>query len=163
MEKKEFTYEIGGKRYVQRPLVLGQVRQLSELADGMALPESANVTEVVGLLGDKMFRALAVVLTEEGTSPGDKDIEKLADELEWAMEPEMAIEVVEDFFDCTPIASLLERIGGLLDRFATKVRETGSRKSASSSPTGTSPGETRSSGGSPPESASPTSSTGAVR
>ena len=116
-----FTYEINGKRYVQRPLVLGQLKQLTEVLKGLAWTSGTDLTDIIALVGGRLPSALAVVLTEEGALPGKKDIPSLAKELEDALDADTAIKVVEDFFTSNPVASLLERLRGL----AGKMTKTG--------------------------------------
>jgi hypothetical protein len=167
----EKTYELGTTTYVQRPLVLGQIRQLLEQLEGLTFDAAAGPAVLVATLGDRLPLCLAVVLTPEGASPREKDLVALADEIEFAIAPEQVLEVVEDFFDCNPLASLLERAAGMLRSLTARVGvevkpaatagAPGSTTSSSSSPAATSPGETGSSGASPSPSASPGSSTGA--
>lgn len=156
MEKR---YEIGGAAYVQRPLVLGQVRQLLEVLDGVRFAPDADPFALVAALGDRLALALAVVLTPEGQSPRGKDLPALADELEFAIAPEQVLEVVEDFFGCNPMASLVERLTGAAATVAAGLRATapalGSKTSASCSAPETSAGESACSGATPPPSASP--------
>lgn len=153
-EEELFKYEIGGKTYIQRPLVLGQIRQLIGQLGGLKIyPGSGGVGIIFGL-GEKLPSLLAVALTEEGKSPKEKNVEEMAKEIEFEIDPETAIKVVEDFFVCNPTSSILERIGKLRKLIKTK---TGSKSSSSSSPEETSSKETPSSGDILPENASPSS------
>lgn len=113
-----FIYGINGKRYVQKPLVLGQLRQLTEVLKGIAWTPETAFTDIIALVGDRLPSALAVVLVEEGTSPGKKDVEALAKELEDALDVDTAVKVVEDFFTLNPVVSLLERLRGLAGKMA---------------------------------------------
>jgi len=150
----EFTYTIGGKTYVQRPLVLGQWRQLIPLLAGIALPANPGVEDLLFALGESIERIAAVVLTEEGASPKDKDIAALAAELEYSLTPHTAIRIADDFFVCNPLQSVFEELTAAAGRIAGAM-PAGSTISPSSSPPATSPAETPSSGDSPPASASP--------
>ncbi len=140
------TYRIGGKTYEQRPLVLGQLRQLLAVLGDVALPADAGALGLVAALGEKLPLALAVVLTEKGQSPAGKDLPAAAAEIEFAISPETALEVVEDFFDCNPIASLLDRAAQMIGKLQTRVVPPPSTGSLSSSPAATSAKETASSG-----------------
>lgn len=151
------TYQIGGKTYLQKKLVLGQWRQLLELLKGLSLPQDFPVREMVSVFGDKLARALAIVLTEEGTLARDKDIAALAAELEFTVEPELILQVVEDFFVCNPIPSLLTGLSGIMGKISVKMGATGLQTSASSSPRETSPDGTPSSGDIPFQNANPIS------
>jgi len=137
----EKKYNIGGKSYVQKPLVLGQLRQLLDVLRGVAIPVGAEVPEIVLALGDNLPEALAVILTESGKSPQDKDIPDLAGELAFTIPVDLTVEVIEDFFDCNPIASLLERFAGMTKKIEAAIR-TGYPNSSSSSAAGISPVET---------------------
>ncbi len=150
MEK--FTYTIGGKKYVQRPLVLGQVNQLMQLLKGMVIPERLDIMLLISLMGDRLSKALAIILIEDGcTSLKDRDLDVLAAEISFNVETETAIKVVEDFFDCNPIVSLLERLSGMTEKIRKVVDEKkiSSAASSSSLPEATSQKETPSSGAIP--------------
>lgn len=151
MEKR---YEIGGKTYIQRPLVLGQDLQLLNLLEGISLPAGLNSAAIVIMLAGLLPEALAIVLTEEGRPLKDKNIAELATELEFAITREQALTVIEDFLFCNPLDSPLEKIAGLTDRI--KAAIPGSKKPSSSSPEETSQDAMTSSGDIPLESASRT-------
>jgi len=153
----EKHYEIGGKKYIQRTLVLGQIKQAREVLSGIVMPSNLTVQDILMALEDRLPLALAIVLTPEGESPRGKNIQSLAEELEFAIEPEQAVEVIEDFFICNPVASVSERLLGMVKKVREMVaKKTGSTSSASSLPEETSPEETPSSGDTPLENASPT-------
>lgn len=179
----EMKYEIGGKTWTQRPLVLGQVQQLLTVIKGLMIPPGASVLQLVEILGDRLTIALAIVLVEE-----EKDLRErvgvrvtlaggvmvpewyqnpermaeIASEIFAGINTETTIKVVADFLACNPISGLLDQLIGLMEKGSVLmplVAGTGSTPSSASSPEETSPGETASSGNSPPGSASPTSDT----
>lgn len=150
---KEFRYEIAGKVYVQRPIVLGQLKQLMGIMRGTILPKELNATGVIAVLGEKLSEAVAVVVCEEGTSLKDKDVLRLAGELEFNIEPELALKVIEDFFICNPVSSLLERLTGVMEKVNLSMAKTPSTGSSASLPKETSQSKTPSSGDSRPRSA----------
>jgi len=148
MEK--MTYEIGGKTYIQRPLVLGQWRQLIPLMAEISFPEDPGVQDIVAALQNGIERIAAVILTEEGAAIREKDLDALAEEFEFSLTPEIILQVADDFFVCNPLLSILawlkeaaERIEGSIE---TTLTRDGSTSSASFSPAETSPGATPSSG-----------------
>lgn len=170
--QEKFTYEIGGKKYTQRALVLGQTRQLKNVIEGIVIPkgikgmgETELMLAIVGVVGDKLPDALAVVLTPEGVELKDKDLKALAREIEFAIPPDQAFQVIEDFFDCNPIASLLERLSGAIGKIAEKIPAmgSGSKILSASSPAEISREETVFSGDTPMEIASHTLSTEAEK
>lgn len=146
----KYEYEIGGKKYIQRPLVLGQVRQLMKLLQGLVFPKDINTIELIALLGDRLPQAIAIVLTPDGVNLKDKDINAIASDLEFEISPETTIEVIENFFDCNPIPSLLEKVSGMAQKIGKAMikeqMETGSTPSSVSLLEETSPKETQSSG-----------------
>ncbi|MDH4100606.1 MAG: hypothetical protein OEV28_08520 [Nitrospirota bacterium] len=149
---KEFSYKIGNKKYVQKALVLGQIRQLTGLLDGVVLPsDTSDIVAWVRVLGNKLPGAIAVVLVEEGAHLKDKDLELFTRDIEFEISPEQTMQVVQDFFVCNPIASLLENLSGAI----TKITEsqgpakTGSNALSSISAPETSLKETASSGDTP--------------
>lgn len=147
-----YTYEIGGKTYTQRPLVLGQISQLMSLMKGLIIPHDIDTLGLVSLLGNKLPQAVAVVLTPEGVSLKDKDVNALTAELEFEISPEQTIQVVEDFFVLNPIVSLLERLSGMTEKISKamiKTTETGLKSSSAPLPEEILPKETASSGDAP--------------
>lgn len=109
------SYTIGNKTYIQKPLVFGQLKQLISLLQGLKIPDALDIFQLIDILDNKIHKAVAIVLTEEGTSLRDKDIEKVEKEIEYEIDINTIAKVIEDFFELTPISSLLERIGGLKD------------------------------------------------
>jgi hypothetical protein len=108
-------YQIGEKVYIQKPLVLGQIKQFLTILQGIQLPATMDVMGIITALGDNLPKALAIVLIE---APGDvplkdRDITTIAAEIEYLVDLETAVKVAEDFFVCNPIASLYERISGM--------------------------------------------------
>ena len=90
------------------------------------------------LLGNDIFRGIAIILRVEGVPLQDKDLDALAKELEWGMTPDVLAEVIRDFFVFTPILSLLAEFNSLMDGLITDLEaQDPSMKSASSSPEGT--------------------------
>lgn len=133
--KKEYSYEIGGRKYFQRPLVLGQLRQLANLIlKDIVLPENIELTPqfILTELGDKVALALAIILNPEGILPENKVLEEWEKVIEFNIEIETALQVVEDFFDCTQIFSLpkklQETIGRVVSKQATLSEKTGSEE-----------------------------------
>lgn len=113
MEEKK--YQIGGKTYIQRPLVLGQIKQLMALLRGVVIPAGITALGIIELLGDRLPEAAAIVLTEEGKSPRNKDMPRLAEETEFALNAEQILEIVEGFFLLNPLSSLLSRLAGMME------------------------------------------------
>jgi hypothetical protein len=150
----EFQYMIGGRKYTQAPLVLGQVQQLIALLrdEKTRIPANLAPWSVMELLGDKLSEGIAIVLTEDAKHLKDKDLDALATEIRFSIRPADLFKVVEDFFDCNPIASDIKDIGEAIKRISEKIPP-GSPMPSSPSATETSAKETRSSGDSPQENA----------
>jgi hypothetical protein len=140
---KEFSYEIGGNKFTQKALVLGQISQLLEVLKGLALPADMSPLGLVAALGGRLPKALAVVLNPDGVAIKDKDLAVLGEHIAFEMEADLAIRVIDDFFDCNPLSSTLARLTDLVKR---RSGGNGSISSASSSLKETSPAETQSSG-----------------
>lgn len=146
MEKK---YCIGDSIYVQKPIVLGQLKRLLSVLDGISL---SGVTPLATLqsVGEKLPSALAILLMADGVGVREamEGVEERADRIEWHASPEVCLEVVEDFFAFNPVSSVSERLGAMLEKFAAQAvmnTET-SKPSCSSSAGATCPKETGSSG-----------------
>jgi hypothetical protein len=114
MEKE---YRIGGKTYVQKPVVLGQVRLLAPIVSGMTIASDATAAGLATALGERLPEALAIVLVEDGANVREamKDSNRVerASEIEWAIDPETVMEVASDFFECNPASSLSGKITGM--------------------------------------------------
>lgn len=107
-------YTIGNKTYIQKPLVWGQIKQIIPLFQSFTSLSQVNYGSIAGILGDNMSKFLAIVLTEEGQDIRQKDIDKLAAELEYEITAEQVVQVIEDFFGFNPAALLLERLTGIM-------------------------------------------------
>lgn len=121
----QHKYKIGEKTYIQKPLVLGQWRQLLNLLKGVKIPQNFDVLEIVSVFGDRLPNAIAIVLIEEGKSPRDKDIATIASQIEFEISPELTFQIIEDFFVSNPIPSLLSRLSGMTQTLARQQVETG--------------------------------------
>ena len=71
---EKFVYEIGGKKYIQKPLVLGQIDQLIEFMQGIRLPVEISASSIIFVLGGKLSKAIAIILCEAGKHLKDKDV-----------------------------------------------------------------------------------------
>jgi hypothetical protein len=107
-------YEINGTIYHQRELVLGQIQQLLAELAGVGFTDT-SVPGVIAALGDRIYRAVAVVLIPDGVAIRDRDLTAIADDLENAP-ARVLLQVVADFFDCNQLSSLLETLETLTDR-----------------------------------------------
>lgn len=133
MEETARKYLIGNKPYLQRPLVMGQLGLLLPLLESVRITESGlQPGNILAALGRNLPRALAVVLIEEGRDVREAmhELDARTEDLQWAMPPETALEVIEDFFDCNPISSIAQRIRGAAERIqeraGAKASSTGS-------------------------------------
>ncbi len=161
---QEFKYTINGKNYTQRPLVLGQVQQLITTLKMLYIPKDIDTAGIIVLLGNKLSRAIAIVLIPENVNLKDKDIDALAEEIEFSISPEITLQVVDDFFVCNPIISLLEKLTGtinLIDKLL-PARKNGSSNSAVPSQEEILQNGTQSSGDTPSASAAHISDTGSA-
>ena len=146
-----YKYEAAGKTYIQKPLVLGQIKQLIGALGNIEIPGSLedggySPAWILAALGDRLPHVLAVILAEEGKPLMEKDLPALADEIEVSFDIETTVRVIEDFFVCNPAASILERLTGVMEKVAKSIRPPGSTRSALSSAGETSPSGTQSSG-----------------
>jgi hypothetical protein len=148
-----YKYLIGEKIYIQKPLVLGQILQLTGYLEGIKKLSNSPL-EIIRSLGDKLPSALAIVLTEEGGSVRGKDLKSLADEISFSIDLETIFKVIEDFFGCNPISLNLEKLTAAMQKISEKAK-VGSKNSSSSSQEETSPEEKISSGDTPQENVNP--------
>jgi hypothetical protein len=154
MMEQKYKYQINGKTYVLKKMVLGQMRQLIEVLKTIRISEGMGTAGLIAALGDKLPIALAIVLTEEGKPIKDKNLKEMAEEIEFNIDLDLAVQVIDDFFALNPIASLWEKIQGLLEGIGKKMTKTDSTNSSSPSAVGTSPKEMPLSGDLPSTNAS---------
>jgi len=159
----EFVYQIGDKTYIQKAMVLGQVKSFTDLLKTFDMPEKLDVLELVSVLGDRLPEALAVVLIEKGskTPLKDRDIKKIAEELSNTIDTNTVLQVMDDFFACNPIAYIMEKMSNIMigmgyrvgakdimnETLNTEMTSTGSTESSSISQGETSSEEMKSVGG----------------
>jgi hypothetical protein len=151
MERTRIGYTFDEKKYYQRKLLIGQIRQLAEQLQGVKI-DFTDPVALVTSLGDKLPRSLAIVLIPEGTHPKEKDpdaITALAAELEFALCPDDAMQVVDDFFSLNDPYSFLIRFRDTAKAIEERLRQrtaggaaTGSTNSSPSLPEETSPAAT---------------------
>lgn len=111
-------YKIGGVTYVQRPLVLLQIEQLSAFLGTMTIPAGLNVVGIVRLLGDRISEVLAILLTPAGTEIDQKDLAATGLQLRNHVDIETAVQVVEDFLTCNPVGSVFDKLTGVIAKWA---------------------------------------------
>jgi hypothetical protein len=151
-------YEIGGKKYFQKPIVLGQISQIESFLTKNNIPLGEGPEALIRFMGSKLSEGLAIVLQEEGVPLKDKDLSKLADDLAFTVDFETALKIVTDFFVCNPTNSILEKLGGAIGSIkrAVMIRTILSENLSASSAEATSQKETISSGDTPSQTANPT-------
>lgn len=130
-------YTIGGVQYVQRPLVLLQIEQLSEFLSTIELPPGLNVAGMVRMLGGRISGALAIVLTPAGTELDQKDRAAIAAQLRNHVDIETTIRVVEDFLSCNPVGSVFDKLSAAIGKCGSLLTGPGSPNSSASSPPAT--------------------------
>lgn len=152
----EKRYTVNGKVYIQRPLVLGQLKQLFTVMEDLRIPSVLDATAVIAAIsgqGPAVSRFLAVVLIPDGIDVAQKDLEAMAGDLnEFTVPLDLLLSVIEDFFGCNPLPSLLEHMRRVAEIVMTALQpspDTGSTTSAAFWPEETLPDETQSSGDTP--------------
>jgi hypothetical protein len=154
------TYELNGVKYIQRPIVLAQFRALLPILEGIEIREESGAGEIANTLGEKLPKALAIVLIEEGLDVRDAlgKLDDRAKQLECRIGLEETLGAIEDFFAFNRVSSVLEKLTGIMRSvtsgipasLASKVdlssRSRGSSKSSGDSAAETSPRGRKSSG-----------------
>jgi hypothetical protein len=125
-------YKIGGKLYLQRTLVLLQVEQLAAMLAQFDFPQGAGAIGIVNMLGDRLANVLAIVLTPEGVEVDEKDLDETVKHLRRHVDISLALQVVEDFLSCNPVASVFDRLTGLAEK-AMRLTQAGLPNSSVSS------------------------------
>jgi len=121
----EYLYKIGTKEYRMKPLVMGQINQLINLLKDVRIPVEVTAVDLIYLLGDKLTEAIAIILITD-VPLKDKNVQEVCDEIRFELSPELTLEIIEDFFDCTPVSSILERMGKTVEKIGAKIgKQTG--------------------------------------
>ncbi|HIJ95783.1 MAG TPA: hypothetical protein HPP94_08630, partial [Desulfuromonadales bacterium] len=68
-----YTYTINGTTYIQKPLVLGQIGQLTRLLQGISFT-SLEPLSIIAALGESLPQLVAVVVRREGELLADRDL-----------------------------------------------------------------------------------------
>lgn len=125
MEVTQFTYTIDGESFVLKPLVMGQLNQLINLIKDVEFKEDVTIPTIITTLGDKLPEAIAIILHEPEVELQKKNIKELAERLAFApeMTPELCLQIVEDFFVCTPVSSLLKKVNETVEKVSLKINE----------------------------------------
>jgi len=91
----------------------------------MAFPENAVLSPQFFLteLGDKLALAFAIILIPDGVALEDKVIEDWVNKIEFNLDIETALKVVEDFFDCTQISLLLKQFTETVVKVSTTISQ----------------------------------------
>lgn len=134
-----FEYTLGGRIYIQKSLVLGQLEQVAKSLSGLPLNlfnlESLKQdTEGETLKGTlvKLFnegllvKAMACVLIPKGKSVRDRNLDEIEEDLRFECDMEQGAQIIADFFDCNAPSNLISiwkasTIGGMMTRVNPKL------------------------------------------
>lgn len=122
MEPKK--YVIGDETYTQQTLVFEQINQLSPILEGVNLGGDFSPNDVIKLLGKTLPKVMAIVLCPENVKIEDKDLDSIEHHLAFHLDIVTTFDVVEDFFDCSPVFSLVKRFEILTEKFVQGAGET---------------------------------------
>ena len=113
-------YIIGDQRFYQKPLVIGQTVQLMKELSKVKLTGGWSVLNIMDSVGDKIADLITIVLIQSGKTLKDKDRVEMSGFLNDNLSMDMAIEIVEDFFLCNKIQSLLDKVTLMMNRLQTR-------------------------------------------
>ena len=120
MTDSKKVYIVGGRNYVQEPLVLGQWKQLLTT---IKLPEGGAMTvqTITGMIGESIDSAIAIMVCEEGKSLKEKNIDELAEAIRYELDMDTSMQIVEDFFLLNDITSVMVKVGRIMDTISGQV------------------------------------------
>lgn len=110
MEPKIYT--INGKRYIQKPLVLGQIAPLIAILEGRTIMD-LSVQGIMAAFSDILPELFAIILIPDGETAGGKDVKAMEQEFRDEMDIDTALEVAADFLYCNPVSSIAIKLSGL--------------------------------------------------
>lgn len=122
MERTQIGYTFDDRKYYQRKLLIGQVKQLVDTVQGVRI-DFQSPAALIESLGERLPKALAVALTPEGVHPKDKDLDSLADELAFALTPDDVMQVVDDFFSLNDPYSFFSRFKKTAEAVAERLQQ----------------------------------------
>lgn len=120
------TYNVKGRVFYQKELVLGQLELLVDLLKDLELEKGLTNLQILKALGGKMPHAMAIVLLEEscisdkieikenGKSIGMEEVKKLTQFFANNVDISLALKVIIDFFVCTPMANIMQTLATLI-------------------------------------------------
>lgn len=108
-------YEIAGKVFYQKKLVLGQIKQISKELTDFVFPEELNVVSIFKLLGGKASKVISIILIEDGVSLKDKNVDSVEEFIDENIEYDMALEILKDFFLVNTISHIPEVISKIIE------------------------------------------------
>ena len=159
MPGERFEYTLGEKKYIQKALVLGQLKYITKMLKGVKFPEKLDIMAISEALEDVISDALAVVLLEDGKESAldikaqidSEDVRKLrAAEFDYIVDSQSMVQIIDDFLVCNPVTSILRLIStvvmGMYNPTAVvptqTAQEIGLTEQLSTSPVETLPSET---------------------
>lgn len=129
MEQEEIvrkTYNIKGRVFYQKELVLGQLELLIDLLKNIEFEKGLTNLQILKVLGSKVPHAMAIVLLEEakqiekievrtnGESLEIEEVKKLTQFFANNVDISLALKVIIDFFVCTPMTNIMQTLATLI-------------------------------------------------
>ena len=128
---ERFEYHIGDRTFYQEKLSLYQTNEVAKLFEGQEIPE-VNQEAVIKGLGGGLTDFLSVVLIPQGVTKkefiewhesGDREERRKHFMVYGTID--LPFQVVEDFFDCNQVSSLIEKFGNLVVKITGTLRSVG--------------------------------------
>lgn len=108
--KEVFEYTIGNTVYIQKKMTLGQIKMMNKLFSSIELPSNFNAVSMFSSFSGKIAEFMGIVLCKKGTPLKDKDYHALVQEFDDESDLDTGFKVVQDFFDCNPIAFYFDQM-----------------------------------------------------
>lgn len=121
-----YTYNIKGRSFYQKELVLGQLELLIDLLKGVEFQKGLTNLEILKILGGKTPHAMAIILFEEGCKLEKveigasgcalelEEVKKLTEFFANNVNVSLSLKVITDFFACTPMANIMQALASLI-------------------------------------------------
>ena len=109
-EKEVFEYTIGSTIYTQKKMTLGQVKQLNKLFGTIEIPSNFTAVTMFTSFSGKLSEFMGIVLCKKDTALKDKVYQDVVDRLDDDADLDIGFKVVQDFFDCNPIATYFDQM-----------------------------------------------------
>lgn len=111
-------YQIGGKTFTQEELLIAELHRFYTVIERIyGSAKGFNIESILALTSTELIPLLALLITEKGTSPEEKDVDELAAFLTKRLRVSVGGAIVRDFFDFNDPATVIQIIRVMREKY----------------------------------------------